>query len=156
MKRSFFFHRINAPMDADHVVYKVWAGESVREQRILAKLVAWSFAHGATLRQWSEDVDFYLDIEAERVFPGRGLLDFGFIRADISVAEAVQLAEGDLFPSYEKTLCQPKGFFRAVELNSPAKIDRENSQIKTSHVLTSPRKNLSERYEHGRFIISFI
>lgn len=49
MKRRFYFHRQNEPLDSDHVVYVLWCGESVREQKLLAKMVAWSFEHHATL-----------------------------------------------------------------------------------------------------------
>ena len=156
MKRSFLFHRINAPLDADHVIYKVWAGESVREQRLLARLMAWSFEHGATLRSWSEDVDFYLQLESERVFPGRGILDFGFVRADISVRDALEMALANSFTKFESELAQPKGFFVQLLKAQPSKADATNHQIRNHHVPTSPRKNLSERFDNGKFIISFI
>ena len=84
MKRKYFLHRINSPMDTDHVVYVVWCGESVREQRKLTQLVAWAFREGATLMSWSEDIDFYLQVESERCFPNKGLLDFGFVRTEIT------------------------------------------------------------------------
>ena len=156
MKRALFFHRINAPLDTDHVIYKVWAGESVREQRLLARLMAWAFEHGATLRSWSEDVDYYLQLEAERVFPSRGILDFGFIRADLNVREALELAEGDKFPKFESELAQPKGFFHHLLKAEPSKLDTATNRIRNHQVPTSPRKNLSERYDNGKFIISFI
>lgn len=156
MKRKFFLHRQNAPMAADHVVYVVWVGESVRDQRILTKLVAWAFAHQATLQSWSEDIDYYLDYESQRVFSGRGLLDFGFVRAELTAAEALDLAEGNKWDSYEKTLSQPKVFLHMIRTVDPSRVNESKSKITPSKVLSHTRKNLSERYEGDRFIISFI
>ena len=156
MKRKFYFHRQNSPLDTDHVIYVLWVGESVREQKMLAKAVAWSFAHSATLRSWSEDIDFYLLIEAERVFPGKGLLDFGFIRTDINIQELLTLMEDNSFAAYEAALCTPKAFIHQVVSMEPSKIDLERGQIKPDNVLTSSRKNLSVRECSDKFIISFI
>ena len=156
MKKKFYFHRQNAPLDTDHVIYVLWVGESVREQKMLTKAVAWSFAHGATLRSWSEDIDFYLLIEAERVFPSKGLLDFGFIRTDIGMQELLTLMEDNSFAAYEAALCTPKAFIHQVVSMEPSKIDLKRGQIKSSPVLTSSRKNLSPEASHGRFIISFV
>lgn len=156
MKKCYFLHRINAPMDADHVVYVVWCGESVREQKKLVRLTQWAFKVGATLRSWSEDIDFYLQIESDRVFPGRGLLDFGFVRTHISVSEALKLAEENSWESYESSLTIPKNFIHAIHLNSPSKIDREAGVIHSSHVLTSSRKNLSQGSENKKTVIRFV
>lgn len=156
MKRKFFLHRQNEPMTPDTVVYRVWVGESVREQRILTQLMSWAFAQSATLRSWSEDIDYYLDLESERCFPSRGLLDFGFISVDLTAAEALSLANTNQWDSYEKTLSQPKSFFSAIRLNSPARIQSDSRKIIPSSCQADRRKNLSERYEGDRFIISFI
>ena len=156
MKRKYFLHRINAPMDADHVVYTLWVGESVREQRMLAELVAWSFKVGATLMTWSEDVDYYLTLEAERVFPNRGLLDFGFIHRQITAAEALEHVRANDWDIFEKTLPQPKGFFSVIRHSNPSKLDPKKSSIRSSIVLTEKSKNLSDSLENSRFIISFV
>lgn len=156
MKRKYFLHRINAPMDTDHVVYVVWCGESVREQRKLTQLVAWAFREGATLMSWSEDIDFYLQVESERCFPNRGLLDFGFVRTEISVSEALKMAEENSWAKYESNLSTPKSFFTAIMKMQPAKIDKENRVIHNSHVLTSSRKNLSPGSENKKTVISFV
>lgn len=156
MKRKFFLHRQNEPMTPDTVVYRVWVGESVREQRILTQLMSWAFAQSATLRSWSEDIDYYLDLESERCFPGRGLLDFGFISADLTAAEALSLANTNQWDSYEKTLSQPKSFFSAIRLNSPARINPDSRKIIPSSCQADRRKNLSERWEGNRFIIRFV
>ena len=156
MKRKFYFHRQNAPLDTDHVIYVLWVGESVREQKMLAKAVAWSFAHGATLRSWSEDIDFYLLIEAERVFPSKGLLDFGFIRTDVGMQELLTLMEDNRFAAYEAALCTPKAFIHQVLTMEPKKIDLERGQIKPDNVLTSQRQNLSVGRRSDKFIISFV
>lgn len=156
MKRKFYFHRINQPLEADHVIYRLWVGESVREQRQLTKIVSWAFAHGATVMSWCEDIDFYLDFESSRVFPGKGLLDFGFIQADITPAEVLSHIEADDWDIFEKNLPQPKGFFSILRQNSPAKILNRPASIVPSRVLTEKSKNLSPRSGNQRFIISFV
>lgn len=156
MKRKYFLHRINAPMDCDHVVYVVWCGESVKEQRKLTQLVSWAFQVGATLRSWSEDIDFYLQIESERCFPGRGLLDFGFVRTEISVSEALKMSQENSWASYESSLVQPKTYFNAIRIMQPSKLNREAGKILPSHVLTSERKNLSQSTTTKRNIIRFV
>ena len=167
MKRKYFLHRINAPMAADHVVYRLWVGESVREQKLLARLMGWAFQTGATLISWSEDVDYYLLYEEDRVFSGHGLLDFGFIQADITAAEAIKHVENNDWDMFEKTLSQPKVFFSMIRLNDPSRIaraireDRPDQDHfpdvrKSSVVLTEKSKNLSQGLGNQRFIISFV
>ena len=156
MKRKFYFHRQNAPLDTDHVVYVVWCGESVREQKILAKMVAWSFQHGATLMSWSEDIDYYLMLEAERVFPSKGLLDFGFIQANIQAQDLLFLMEDNSFESYEKSLTVPKAFFQQISILDPYRVSATVGRDQRHHVLTSSRKNLSDAGSTKPNIISFI
>lgn len=156
MKRKYYFHRINQPLQADHVVYRLWVGESVREQRLLAEILAWAFSQGATVMSWSEDIDYYLEYESERVFPSRGLLDFGFIQADITAADALKHIKANDWDIYEKNLPQPKTFFVTLRKCSPAKIDPKKSSISSSPVLTEKRKNLSQSTEYSRTIISFV
>lgn len=156
MKRQYFLHRQNAPLEPSHVIYHVWVGESVKEQRILTQLVAHAYRVGATLMSWGEDIDAYLQLEEERCFPSRGLIDFGFIRADLTAAEALELFEGDKWDSYEKTLSQPKAFFSAIRLNDPSRVAEKSRKISSPSCQPHSRQNLSERYEGQRFIISFI
>ena len=156
MKRKYFLHRINAPMDTDHVVYVVWCGESVREQRKLTRLVAWAFREGATLMSWSEDIDFYLQVESERCFPNKGLLDFGFVRTEISVSEALKMAEENSWARYESGLATPKAFFMAIQSTSPASIDKAAGRIDHHRVLSSQRKNLSQKAQSVETVIRFI
>lgn len=156
MKRKFFLHRQNAPMDADHVVYRLWVGESVREQRLLVKLMQWAFEVGATLRSWSEDIDYYLDIESDRVFPGRGLLDFGFIQTDITAADALKLVESDCWDSYEKSLAQPKSYFSTLMILDRPRVNRAEGRVIPSVNLAEKSKNLSDSCKQKRFIISFV
>ena len=156
MKRKFYFHRQNMPLESDHVIYRVWIGESVREQRILTQLLSWSFAHGATLRSWGEDIDFYLLIEAERVFKGRGLLDFGFASAELSGAELLDLMIHNQFESYEQSLSLPKNFITQISTLEPSRLKRNSSGMKNHTVLSSKRQNLSQKNDTKPFIISFI
>lgn len=156
MKRKFYFHRQNAPLDTDHVIYVLWVGESVREQRMLTQLIAWSFNHGATLRSWGEDVDLYLLLEAERVFPGKGLLDFGFVRTEVSARELLTLMETNGWLKYESELSTPKAFFTQLSAADPFKIAEVNLSKKSHCVLSSKRKNLSQTDSTRPTIIRFV
>lgn len=155
MKRKYFLHRLNEPMQSDTVVYVVWCGESVSEQTLLTKLFAWAYEHQATLMSWREDIDFYLSIEAERVFPGRGLLDFGFVRAELSVREALTLAESDGWETYENGLASPHQFIQMILNVDPSRVRKDESRIVPSKVLTSPRKDLSREACNDKHVIRF-
>lgn len=156
MKRKFYFHRQNSPLDTDHVIYVLWVGESVREQRMLTQLVAWSFNHGATLRSWGEDIDYYLLLEAERVFPGKGLLDFGFVRTEVTARELLTLMETNGWLKYESELATPKAFFQQIIASDPLKISTTKSNSVIRGVLSSKRKNLSQTDSTRPTIIRFV
>lgn len=155
MKRKFFLHRQNEPMQADTVVYQVWCGESVREQRKLAALMSWAFQTGATLRQWSEDIDYYLMLESERVFPDNGLLNFGFVSASLSIADALALSEANDWDIFEKNLATAKSYFHMSQVLDRPSVNVAAGEIHHSPVLTEPRKNLSVAGDSKPFIIRF-
>lgn len=155
MKRKFFLHRINAPMDADHVVYRLWVGESVREQRMLTQIMAWAFKTGATVRSWSEDIDFYLQIESDRVFPGRGLIDFGFISADVSAEDVISLISTNSWESYENSLSIPRSQIQIMTLLDPSRCNKAEGRIVSHSVLAEKRKNLSHSQDRNRYLIRF-
>ena len=156
MKRRYYLHRENAPLQSDSVIYSVWIGESDREQKYLSQLKEWAFAKGATLKLWSEDVVYYIDYESQRVFPGHGLLDFGFVRADLTAAEALHHAKAEDWDMYEKTLTMPKAFFHKISASEPSRVDGSARKIKSSTVLPERRKNLSESDTNLPPIIRFI
>lgn len=156
MKRRYYLHRENAPLQSDSVIYSVWIGESAREQKLLAQLKEWAFAKGATLMLWSEDVVFYIDYESQRVFPGHGLLDFGFVRADLTAADALAHAKADDWDMYEKTLSMPKAFFHQISASEPSRVDGSARKIKNPRVLPEKRINLSESDTNFPPIIRFI
>lgn len=155
MKRKFFLHRQNEPMKSDTVVYRVWIGESVREQRILTKLVAWAFANGATLRTWSEDIDYWLQYEAERVFNDCGILDFGFVSADLTASEALMLAESKNWDIYENSLSTPKPFFTQMITLTPSRLREGKSDTQNSMCLPPKRKYLSNGQRKEKHVIRF-
>ena len=156
MKRRYYLHRENAPLQSDSVIYSVWVGESAREQKLLAQLKEWAVAKGATFMLWSEDVVFYIDNESQRVFTGHGLLDFGFVRADITAAEALKHAKAEDWDMYEKTLSMPKAFFHQISASEPSRVDGSARKVKSSTVLPERRKNLSESGTNLPPIIRFI
>ena len=156
MKRQYYLHRENAPLQSDSVIYSVWIGESAREQKLLAQLKEWAFAKGATLILWSEDVVSYIDYESDRVFPGHGLLDFGFVRADLTAADALAHAKADDWDMYEKKLTMPNAFFHQIYASEPSRVDGSARKIKNQSVLPEKRKNLSESDSNFPTIIRFI
>lgn len=155
MKRKFFLHRQNEPMKSDTVVYRVWIGESVREQRILTQLMAWAFKTGATLRTWSEDIDYFLLLESERVFKDCSLLNFGFIQADLTASECLYLAETNNWDLYENNLSTPKAFFSQMITLATSRLRKVASNTENSYVLTSKRKNLSQGAQQEKHLIRF-
>lgn len=155
MKRKFFLHRQNEPMKSDTVVYRVWIGESVREQRILTQLMAWAFRTGATLRSWSEDIDYFLIHESERVFNDCDLLNFGFIQTDLTASECLSLTESNNWDLYEKNLSTPKAFFTQMITLAPSRLREGASNTPISSVLTSPRKYLSQGVQQEEHLIRF-
>lgn len=155
MKRKFFLHRQNQPMQADTVVYHIWCGESVREQRKLAALMSWAFQTGATLRQWSEDIDYYLMLESERVFPADGLLNFGFVSTSLSIADALAHAEADDWVFFENNLPTAKSYFHMSQVLDHPSVNVAAGEIHHRHVLTEIRKNLSVAGDSKPFIIRF-
>lgn len=156
MKRRYYLHRENAPLRSDSVIYSIWIGESAREQKYLAQLKEWAFVKGATLMLWSEDVVCYIDYESDRVFPGHGLLDFGFVKADLTAADALKHAKADDWDMYEKTLSMPKAFFHQISASEPSRVDGSARKIKNPRVLPETRKNLSESDTNFPPIIRFI
>lgn len=155
MKRKFFLHRQNEPMKSNTVVYRVWIGESVREQRILTKLVAWAFANGATLRTWSEDIDYWLQHESERVFNDCGILDFGFVSADLTASEALMLAETKNWDIYENSLSTPRAYFSQMITLSPSRLREGKSDTQNSMCLPPERKYLSHGQCKEKHVIRF-
>lgn len=156
MKRRYFLHRENAPLQSDSVIYSVWIGESAREQKYLSQLKKWAFSKGATIMPWSEGVAYYIECESQRVFPGHGLLDFGFVRADLTAAEALKHAKANDWDMYEKTLSMPKAFFHQISASDPSRVDGSARKIKSSTVLPETRKNLSEKDQSVESIIRFV
>lgn len=156
MKRRYYLHRENAPLQSDSVIYSIWVGESAQEQKYLALLKEWAFAKGTTLMLWSEDVVFYIDYESARVFPGHGLLDFGFVRADLTAAEALSHAKDDDWDMYEKTLSMPKAFFHQISASETSRVDGSARKIKNVRVLPERRNNLSVSDSDMPTIIRFI
>lgn len=156
MKRRYFLHRESAPLQSDSVIYSVWVGQSAREQEYLSQLEEWAFSKGATLMLWSEDVVCYIDDESARVFTGHGLLDFGFVKADLTAAEALKHAKDDDWDMFEKNLSMPKAFFHQISTSEPSRVDGSARKIQSSTVLPETRKNLSESDTNLPPIIRFI
>lgn len=156
MKRRYYLHREIAPLESDTVIYSVWIGESAREQKYLSQLKKWAYSKGATLMPWSEGVAYYIECESQRVFPGHGLLDFGFVRVDLTAAEALKHAKANDWDMYEKNLTMPKAFFHQISTSEPSRVDGSARKIKSSTVLPETRKNLSESDTNFPPIIRFI
>lgn len=155
MKRKFYLHRENEPMKSDTVVYRVWIGESVREQKILTRLMAWAFAQGATLRTWSEDIDYYLQYESERIFGDNGILNFGFVSVDLTASEMLYLVESQNWDIFEKNITTPKAFFQQMMTLYPGHLLPKDLPRKNPSVLAERRKNLSPEVSNMKTVIQF-
>ena len=155
MKRKFYLHRVNAPLEADHVIYRLWVGESVREQRLLTRIMSWAFAQSATVMTWREDIDMYLLLESERIFGASGLLNFGFIQTDISATECLQLIETNSWDAFEKSLSLPRNLIHQLSVLDPIRVDKAKGRIRSIPLLTEKSKYLSQNEEGRRNIIRF-
>ena len=155
MKRKFFLHRQNEPMKSDTVVYRVWIGESVKEQRMLTQLMSWAFRTGATLRTWSEDIDLWLQHESDRVFHDCGILNFGFVSADITASEMSSLVESGNWDIFEKNLSTPKAYIYQLTTLAPSRLREGACDTGKSIVLTSKSKNLNQRAHQDKVVIRF-
>ena len=156
MKKRYYLHRENAPLQSDSVIYSVWVGESAREQKYLSQLKEWAFSKGATMMLWSDDVVYYIDYESDRVFQGHGLLDFGFVRANLTAAEALAHAKANDWDIYEKNLSMPKAFFHQISASETSRVDGSARKIKSQSVLPERRKYLSDADCNQSPIIRFI
>lgn len=155
MKRKFYFHRENSPLRADSVIYVVWVGESVREQRLLTQIVAWSFENHATFMSWRKDIDEYLWYEEERIFGTRGLLNFGLIRQHVTALELLEHIQANDWEAYEKTPVIPKNFIPMIRLSDPSRLRENDNQNEIISVSAEARKNLSHSHKQERVIIRF-
>lgn len=155
MKRKFYLHRQNEPLKSDTVIYRVWIGESVREQRILTQLMAWAFETGATLRTWSEDIDMYLLYESERVFNDCSLINFGFIQTDITAAECLKLTQTKNWDIYETNLSTPKAYFDQMITLAPSRLREVPCDTDISMCLPLRRKYLSQGARQMKHVIRF-
>ena len=155
MKRKFFLHRQNEPMKSDTVVYRVWIGESVREQRILTQLMAWAFAEGATLRTWSEDIDYFLLLESERVFRESDLCNFGFVSSDLTASECLSLAQTKNWDLYENNLSTPNAYFFQMTTLAPSRLREVPCDTAISMCLPPQRKNLNQGASQMKHLIKF-
>lgn len=156
MKRKFFLHRQNEPMKSDTVVYRVWIGESVKEQRMLTQLVAWAFANGATLRTWSEDIDYWLMYESERVFSEVNLCNFGFTTADLNASEALVLAQTKNWDIFENNLTAPKAYIYQLMTLTPSRLREGKSDTHISMCLSPKSKYLSQNQQSDKHVIRFV
>ena len=155
MKRKFFLHRQNEPLKSDTVIYRVWIGESVKEQRLLTQLMAWAFETGATLRTWSEDIDYYLLVESERVFGEINLCNFGFVTSDLTASDALMLAQTKNWDIYENGLCSQKAFFSQMMALAPSRLREVLCDTVNSMCLPHQRKYLSQGASQDKHVIRF-
>lgn len=156
MKKKYFVHRQDAQLEADTIIYVLWCGESVREQRILTKIMAWAFAQHATVTSWCEAIDYYLDYESDRVFPGRGLLDFGFIQREITASEFLQHIEADDWEAYEASPDLPKNYIGQIRLCDPSRLGTIIQKNVLPCVSAKRRKNLSDSNRDLVNLIPFV
>lgn len=143
MKKQYLFRHENVPMHVNSVVYHVWVGTSEREQKFLAQVKHESQFAGYTIQQWDESVDMWLLVESERVFSGAGLINFGFVRADLTISELRELCFSKCWKSFESAIPLSQSFLRMFREARPDLYSRKNlsGTVRSRALLT--RKNLS-------------
>lgn len=143
MKKQYLFRHENCPLHPKSVIYHVWVGESEREQKLLAQVKYEAFHRGYTLQLWDESVDMWLTVESDRVFSAAGILNFGFTRADISVAQCRELCYSQGWVNFEAGLVISRAFLRMLREARPDLYCRSTLSEKTKSGAFLKRKNLS-------------
>lgn len=144
MTQKFYFQRQNAALDTSTVIYVVKVGQSARQVSLLRRAEDYAKANGCTFRHWTEDIDFYLDYESERVFSGSGLVNFGFIRACVSLEELVKLMKEENWLSFENSLSIPKAKIHQISVFNPVIRMKNGNRESLNSRPALRRKNLSE------------
>lgn len=156
MKKQYLFLRENADLHSSSVIYHVWIGESERDQECLAECQQYATQHHCTFRQWSEDIDYWLDYEADRVFGSMDLLIFGFARVDLSIVGLRDLCRHQCWESFESRSAMTTQLFTMMAAFRPDLTHKIKNRSVTHSVLAEPRKNLSHRIQSDQLTISFI
>lgn len=144
MKSQYLFRHENQPLSVASVIYHVWVGTSEHEKKLFEQVRYEAQHYGYTLRLWSEDVDFWLLLEAERVFSEAGILNFGFQRADVTITELRELCYSHCFESFERTLSVSSAFTRMLRHARPDLYRRKSLSSNTKAFASPIRKNLSQ------------
>ena len=156
MKKQYLFLRENADLHSASVIYHVWVGDSERDQKCLAKCQQFANQHHCTFRQWSEDIDYWLDLEADRVFNAVDLLIFGFARVDLSIQGLRDLCRHQCWEAFESRSAMTTQLFAMIATFRPDLTRKINRRSVTHSVLAEPRTNLSQRIQSEPLTISFI
>lgn len=147
MKKQYLFRHENRELHPDSVIYHLWVGTSEREQKLLAQVKYEAFHNGYTLQLWDESVDMWLMVQAEQVFSSAGILNFGFTRADVTVAELRELCYSHLWESYESRLYVTQAFTRMLCEARPDLYRRHSLSDNSKSCALLRRKNLSQVQE---------
>lgn len=143
MKKQYLFRHENVQLHANSVIYHVWVGSCEREQKMLAQMKYEANHRGWTLQLWDESIDMWLLVESERVFASCGILNFGFVRADLQIAELRELAYSGCWESYEKSIPISQAFLRMLREARPDLYSRHSLSEYSKSCALLKRKNLS-------------
>lgn len=145
MKQQFVFFRTPELPTQDSVVYHVWVGDSPRDAKPFAMILAYAQNSGVWFEKWSEIVDLRLNYYEERVFWSSPVGVRRFRSCHLSAREMAQLIECGDFSAFEKNLAMPRIFFRIMWSCYPSAKILPKAGIKANQLPTSSRKNLSQR-----------
>lgn len=145
MRHKYYFRSENKPLHANSVVYVVTVGQSERDKKAFQWMKAYAYDNGLTFMRWGEDVDYYLELERESIFPRSGICFNRFKMITLSVQQLRTVARSIGFQFYEKSIYFPRTFFEQMKALNPACFSKFNQKKipKVSH--REKRKYLSHK-----------
>lgn len=102
MKSKYCFLRSSGLSNPDDFIYIVWVGSSLRELAIKSLVEEYARDTGLYFKQWSQDVDSYIDKARSRFRTDANGLGFAFRSISISIKELSNLIVDDSFGAMEK------------------------------------------------------
>lgn len=128
------------------MVYVVTVGCSDRDRRAYDWVRRYACENGLTFMRWGEGIDYYLELERERVFPSADMVFSRFRMVTVSVLQLRTVARTVGFAFYERSVCFPRTFFQKMKALKPSVFLKLNQakRAKVSH--REQRKNLSHAF----------
>lgn len=151
MKSKFILVPESGEMTSESVVAIVWVGTSKKECRLLRQLKSICDAQGWWFEKWGEHVDQRLWYENARVFHNDGYFMVNFRKACFSLAEALNFVRTSNLVAEINHRPVTKTHKLMMAIFHPLCLDVNNRIHAISHLLTHPRKYLSDAERNNGF-----